>query len=102
MVILADTIHAHSIVDVIEHAGQFWLVPEWLENHVRRVRRPARMLPLSTVAHDRMPGFDPEFLVTETIPKDVFDGRLSGEAAARYRVAEFPEIEFPLASPGHH
>ncbi|MCF3628191.1 hypothetical protein RJ527_08950 [Thalassospiraceae bacterium LMO-SO8] len=81
-------------VDVIEHGDYFWLVPEWLDLQGKGVSKPARIVSLKTIPHERGEG-DPEFVVSDPVPKSVFDGRAPEELAKRYIVIESPEIVVP-------
>ena len=49
MIILSDDARkggAISSMDVIEHDGKHWLVPEWLDNKAAKVRiRPVKVKP---------------------------------------------------------
>lgn len=90
-----DGKHAIHITDVIEHAGKFWLVPEWLDNQAQKVTMPLRIISLETLAHKRVDWGDPEFVVTFPIPKYVFDGRIPPQEASKYVVIESPDIRIP-------
>jgi hypothetical protein len=83
-------------VDVIEHDGGFWLVPEWLDMPAQGVTMPRRIIPLARVSHQRNDGIDPEFVVNDPIPKSVFDGLAQSQIADKYGVQELPEIRIPL------
>jgi hypothetical protein len=87
-------------MDVIEHAAKFWLVPEWRDDRVRKATSPARMVSLETLAHQRIKGADPEFLVAHPVPKYVFDGRIPREEADKYVVLERPKLVIPFAQLG--
>jgi uncharacterized protein YodC (DUF2158 family) len=94
-VILQSTAHEVHTVDVIEHEGQFWLVPEWYDNQAQGVTMPARIISLATLPHQRGQG-SPEFVVNDPIPKYVFDGHIPPEQAHKYVVQEQPWIRFPI------
>ena len=78
--------------DVIEHADGFWLVPEWLDNPSTGETRPARIICLDLLRHDRQPGVDPEFVVNEPIPISVLDGRAPAGSMLGFLVVDLPEI----------
>jgi hypothetical protein len=99
-VIVAADVHRTCRMDVIEHDGEFWLVPEWLDNQVRRLTKPLRIVSLRTLPHQRG-NARPEFVVNDPVPKYVFDGRIPPEEAGKYVVIEDPEIYIPLASRLH-
>ena len=92
---LDDGTHYVAGMDVIEFKGQFWLVPEWLENSSLRVRIPARIVSLASIRHSRSSG-NPEFVVEDPIPKLVFDGLIQSPEARGFVVQERPEIQFPI------
>jgi hypothetical protein len=48
VVILGGDTHEIHKADVIEHAGQFWIVPEWLDNIALGVTMPRRIISLAT------------------------------------------------------
>jgi hypothetical protein len=89
-----DGIHRHQFMDVIEHAGKFWLVPEWLDNQSQKLTMPLRIISLETMVHHRMKG-NPDFLVEDPVPIYVFDGRIPPEEAGKYVVVEGPDIRIP-------
>jgi hypothetical protein len=101
MVIIADTTHTIVQMDVIEHAGQFWLVPEWLDNPTQRVSMPLRIVSLATMSHQRTEGAAQEFVVNDPVPKLVFDGQIPPEQSDKFVVVELPDIRIPLA-PRYH
>lgn len=95
-VIVADGVHNIVMMDVIEHQGGFWLVPEWLDNRAQQVTMPVRIVSLETLPHQRTRG-RPEFVVNDPVPKYVFDGHVPPEQATKYIVVERPDIRIPLA-----
>ena len=100
-VIINDGAHAIHLMDVIEHRGGFWLVPEWLDNQAKTLTTPLRIVSLGTLAHQRNPGANPEFLVEFPVPKYVFDGRVPPGEVGKYVVVESPDILIPLAPKLH-
>src|SRR5436309_1102869 len=84
-----------SSMDVIEHQGIFWLVPQWLDNIAAGVSMPRRIVSLATIPHERMRG-NPDFAVSYPVPKSVFDGTAPSEIAGKYVVIELPEILVPI------
>jgi hypothetical protein len=84
-------------MDVIEHAGTFWLVPEWLENRVEKWRMPARIVSLDGLKHQRTTGSPfGDFVVNEPLSEAVLSGRAQPTKGSRYRVLENPGGQFPL------
>ncbi len=60
-------------VDTIYWNGKHWLVPEWREDHTKRMRCPVRIIELDSL--QPQPGVgEHHFQVQKTIPSDVFDG----------------------------
>jgi hypothetical protein len=85
--------------DVVQHNGDYWLVPQWIESDRPRSKRPARMVSPKTIPHEKMRG-EHQFRISDPLPKWLFDGspRPRGEQRSLV-VLEYPEIEFP-AQPG--
>jgi hypothetical protein len=91
-----DGAQLHTYMDVIEHAGKFWLVPEWIVDRERKSTTPRRMILLETLPHQQLLGYGPEFVVHNPVPKYVFDGQVPSEDAGTYVVVESPGIRFPI------
>jgi hypothetical protein len=79
------------LMDVIEYAGGFWLVPKWLDYPAQKVTKPVRIVSLATLPHQRGRA-SPEFVVDGPVPKYVFDGRVPSSEAGKYIVVEAPDI----------
>jgi len=95
-VILASHVHEIVLTDVVEHEGQFWLVPEWFENSVLKVRKPTRLIGIAKLRHQRSKTY-PEFVVEDPIPKSVFfDEAIPPELENKYEILESPDIRFPI------
>ncbi len=77
------------------HEGKFWLVPEWLDNHIQKLTMPLRIISLETMVHHRTEGANPEFLLEFPVPINVFEGRIPPEEAGKYVVVEGPDIRIP-------
>jgi hypothetical protein len=95
IIVQSDGLHHIEIMDVIEFEGQFWLVPEWLDNTSLEVTMPVRIISLATIRHSRSAGY-PEFVVEDPIPKSVFDGLIQSPEARGFVVRERPDIRFPI------
>jgi hypothetical protein len=93
-VTIAGEVYEIHTVDVIEHEGQFWLVPEWLDSPDRKWTKPARIVSLATIQHQTMRG-PIGFVVNDPIPKSVLFGQPSPEEASRFVIVEAPEIQLP-------
>lgn len=79
-------------MDAIEHEGQVWLVPEWLDFHAEGVTMPARIVSLATIPHDRTSVAGMEIVVSFPVPAAVFFGSLREDAERSYTVIERPDI----------
>ena len=91
-----DGAHLHTYMDVIEHGGKVWLVPEWTDDHDKKSTAPRRMVLLETLPHQQMLGYGPEFVVHNPVPRYVFDGQVPSQEAGMYVVVESPGIRFPV------
>jgi hypothetical protein len=90
-------------MDTIEHDGKFWLVPLWIDNPTTKTTRPARIILLDSLQHQRSsPGsLGGEFAVNVPIPRDVLEGRVrqkQGFGANLYIVIEAPDLTFELSA----
>src|SRR4051812_15118997 len=84
-------------IDVIEHEGDFWLVPQWLTANDGTHQRPARMISLTTIRHQRLDSGEPaDFVLNDPLPEYLLEGEVPREEAARYRILNYPEIVIPL------
>jgi hypothetical protein len=92
---------AHYAMDVIEHEGSFWLVPEWIDDTAAGVSMPRRIVSLATIPHEVMRADNPKIVVNYPVPKSVFDGAPPSEIAGKYVVIELPEIRIPITRKLH-
>ncbi len=82
--------------DVVEHNGEHWLVPQWVNDPTARVRRPARMVSLKFIPHETVRG-EYQFLIIDPLPKWLLDGSPGPrDERKRFAILNYPEIEFPL------
>lgn len=80
-------------VDTIEYQGLYWLVPEWLETPNREVKMPARIIRLLGIPHQQtIGGKFGDFVVSQPIPKAVWNGQVPPEQANVYLVIDRPPI----------
>jgi len=91
-----DGAHLNTYMDVIEHAGKSWLVPEWIDHKDEKSISPRRMILLETLPHQELLGYGPDFVVHNPVPKYVFDGQVPSQEAGTYVVVESPGIRFPI------
>ena len=97
LLVTGDT-DEHCSMDVIEHDGKFWLVPDWLEDGTGRVMKPVRIVSFETMDYERMAGGNPDFFIADPVPRAVVDGCAPPEVAGKYVVIEDPDI-FVLIPP---
>jgi hypothetical protein len=82
-------------VDTIEHDGKMWLVPEWLDNPREGWRKPARIVCVDGMSHQRTMAGPTDFVLNTGIAKAVFQGHNQSEEEMRFLVIEGPDIRFP-------
>ena len=85
----ADGIYA---IDTIEYKGHLWLVPQWIdgtpsEGYSKPVRI-IRMPPLQQAG----PSVSADYIVSNPLPKGVFEGHIPTEFENVYAVIENPDI----------
>jgi hypothetical protein len=89
LVTFPDGIYA---IDTIEYEGDLWLVPEWIdgtpsEGYSKPVRI-IRMPPLQQAG----PSVSADYIVSNPLPKGVFEGQIPTEFENVYAVIEHPDI----------
>ena len=87
--------------DTIEHEGKLWLVPEWLEVPSAEVKTPKRMVCIADLQYQVLKPGAPygDFLLKESMPKDVLDGKTTKHGDKHYLVVEYPGLsDIPAAS----
>mgnify|MGYP001579347307 FL=1 len=82
-------------MDTIEYQGKMWLVPEWLDNALEGWRKPARIICLDALPHQKSSGGPADFVLNAGIPKSVCDGQIQTQPEDLYIVIERPDIKFP-------
>lgn len=61
-------------MDVIDHEGQPWLVPSWLENQAEGWQTPERLILLATIPHQVEPvGTGHRYVVNIELPRSLLD-----------------------------
>jgi hypothetical protein len=80
----------------IEHEGSLWRVPEWVKSQDGTQKRPARIIRLDQLQHQRGPDLHDRYnvVVNEPIPKAVLDGDVTQQGGRSYDVREMPNIVF--------
>lgn len=87
--------------DVILYKGEWWIVPEWILEPQTGARRPARLIRLAGLDHQR---FDPpqhgfDIVVRTNIPKEIYYGQSQPPTGSFFVVIENPNIELPGVRP---
>ena len=100
MLFLEDS-DEYFLCDTIRYQENLWIVPEWFESKQLKQMRPARIIRLEGLAHQRsqIPGVT--WVITSPLPKDVFDGKAQPQPESGIVMVDMPEIMFP-ASYLHH
>jgi hypothetical protein len=80
------------LCDTIEHEGELWLVPEWIDGVPKEgYSKPARIICLTSLRHGG--GFGKaDFVLNDPIPKDIWTGLVPPESATPYTMIESPDI----------
>jgi hypothetical protein len=84
---------------VIILGGLPWLVPWWIDSPDGRSTRPARIVGLAWVEHQRIErDGQTEFVVNQPLPKALFENPIPLGSVTGYVVLEGPNIQFPIPS----
>lgn len=81
--------------DVIEHEQKLWLVTGWLSHNALPVKRPQRIICLSSLQYQAVDLPDAAFLVTQPMPRGLFDLSIPPQLAGGYTVIDDPDIVLP-------
>lgn len=90
--------------DLIEYEGKKWLVPQWLVSLSETEKKPARIIPIDSLRHQILDPSGPykaDALVTDPLPKALFDAEIPQELATRFHVVENPDIVIPIGGVVH-
>lgn len=88
---------AAYVMDVVKHEGTLWLVPEWLAGNSRTHRLPVRMVSLANAKVQRTAnGLPATFVVSDAIPRSIFDGSAPIDQRQKYDVRDYPDLAFPF------
>lgn len=80
-------------IDVIDHAGEFWLVPEWLDNPAEGWSKPARIIRLNSVPHKKtLGGSLGDFHILSVVPKAALFGPYPYTGPLPVEMVEAPDI----------
>ena len=81
------------MIDVIEHAGEFWIVPEWLDNIDQGTSSPARIIRLGSAPHSKHIGAPiGDFSIPFGFPKALIFGPYPSEGLPQLDRVEAPDI----------
>jgi hypothetical protein len=85
-------------VDVIEHDQKLWLVPQWLDSPAEGVSRPARIIRMDTLRHQKNAPNSPygDYVLNVPIPTALLNLETPKQPIDGFEVQEMPEITFPL------
>jgi len=83
-------------MDVIKHAGSFWIVPQWNVMPEIQQQSPARIIRLDPLPHQKMKGPPHDFVVNYPIPKAICDGLYLQPTTPPFEVVEAPNIRFSV------
>lgn len=79
-------------IDTIEHEGELWLVPEWIDGTPSEgYSMPVRIIRIPLL-HEAGPDVSADYIVSYPLPKDVLDGAIPMELAHVCDVIESPQI----------
>jgi hypothetical protein len=85
--------------DAIEYQGKLWLVPHWLDMPAQGVTMPARIVRFDNLRYDDVRSTNlGDFVVTMSMPKELFETQSPKQPITGYEYLELPEIRIPLAA----
>jgi len=82
------------LCDTIEHEGQLWLVPQWIDGTpTKGYSKPARIIRLTFLPYSQGLAGVSDYLLRDPIPKSVWQqGIVPPELKNMYVVVENPDI----------
>jgi len=80
-------------MDTIKYKDMFWLVGRWALEERGKWITPELLICLSTLAHQKSPHPNADFILNEPIPKAVLDGQIPKQLESAYDVVEYPEVK---------
>jgi hypothetical protein len=90
-----------EICAAMRHAGEIWLVPDWIKSPRGRSAKPLRMIPLSKFPHKKFPRTSEAFAdyaINGVVPKGLFDRRIPPPVlSAAFGVLERPAVKVQMA-----
>jgi hypothetical protein len=97
MVASTDTGSVYKI-DVIEHDKKLWLVPQWLDVPAQGVSKPARIIRMDTLSHQKCAPSNQfaDYVLNVPVPKALLNLETPKQRIDGFEVQEIPEITVPL------
>lgn len=84
-------------VNVIFWEGDFWLVPQWLDNPSEKWSKPARIIRLNSIPHQKCLGNQRgDFLIPPSVPKAAIFGPYPYAGPLPVVLVEAPDIQVVL------
>jgi hypothetical protein len=87
-------------IDVIEHDKKLWLVPQWLDSPAEGVSRPARIIRMDTLPHQKnLPGSPyGDYVLNEPVPTELLNLQTPKQPIDGFEFQEMPELSVPLSN----
>lgn len=83
-------------MDTIEYEGKFWLGPLWLEVPSEGYKRPAHIVCLDSLKHQKMIGSPlADFVLSGPLPKAAHEARAPQSPKPEYVLIENPPVHVP-------
>jgi hypothetical protein len=83
-------------IDVIEHDNKLWLVPQWYDVPAQGVSKPARIIRMDTLPHQKPSGPHREYILNVPIPTALLNLPTPKQPVPGFEIQEMPEITMPL------
>lgn len=85
-------------IDVIEHDNKLWLVPQWYDVPAQGVSKPARIIRMDTLRHQKIApgGLHGDYILNVPIPTALLNLPTPKQPVPGFEVQEMPEIIFPM------
>lgn len=101
-----DDSNTVDIIDTIQYQGKLWLVPKWLDYPDLGVRKPARLIRIDSVPHQKLKpgsGYPADLLLSVPVPRSAVDGHSTQPGpAGEFEVVLMPDIAVPLPRKDRH
>jgi hypothetical protein len=85
-------------IDVIGHAKKLWLVPQWYDVPAQGVSKPARIIRMDTLPHQKSAPNSPygDYILNVPIPTVLLNLPTPKQSVPGFEVQEMPEISLPM------